>query len=250
MSVYLQDLTIRLAEGIGRLPDPLREHHGNFLLKAHQADGGFGGKQGESDLYYTAFALRAMSITGLLYGDVAEKAGEFVRSRLNRHETIVDFFSLIYAASLLKVSAGVDPFDQAAEHWPDQTAEFLNSLRREDGGFAKGIEGRAGSTYHTFLVVLCLQLIERPIEQPEKIVEFLHSREDEEGGFREIKASKRAGTNPTAAAVERCVFSIRFLTILATAYWILLPICRPMREDCEPTRKCRSPMSSALLPVC
>ncbi len=201
MSEYLQELTIRLAGGIARLPETIREQNGAFLKQSQQADGGFGGKQGESDLYYTAFALRGLSITGELYGQIAENAAGFVTSRLAKHETIVDFFSLIYASSLLRVSAGIDVFAEASNNWADQTADFLNSLRRDDGGFAKGIEGRAGSTYHTFLVVLCLQLIERPVEQPEKIVEFLLSREDEEGGFREIKASKRAGTNPTAAAV-------------------------------------------------
>ena len=33
------------------------------------------------------------------------------------------------------------------------------SLRRTDGGYAKGAEGAASSTYHTFLVLLCQQLI-------------------------------------------------------------------------------------------
>ncbi len=201
MSQYLQEMTIRLAEGIGRLPEETREANKSFLLAAQQPDGGFGGKQGASDLYYTGFALRALSILGELYGSVAERAADFLKSRLSRHETIVDFFSLIYAAGLLKVSANIDVYADAGENWQDEVAKFFDSLRRDDGGFAKAIEGRAGSTYHTFLIVLCLQLIERPIKNPEQIVAFLLSREDEEGGFREIKLSKRAGTNPTAAGV-------------------------------------------------
>ena len=201
MSQYLQEMTIRLAEGIGRLPDEIRETHKSFLLNSQQDDGGFGGKQGSSDLYYTGFALRALSILGELYGDVAERAASFLRSRLSQHETIVDFFSLIYAAGLLKVAANIDVYDQAGDQWRDEVAKFFYSLQREDGGFAKAVEGRAGSTYHTFLIILCLQLIERPISNPDKIVKFVLSREDEEGGFREIKQSKRAGTNPTAAGV-------------------------------------------------
>ena len=70
-----------------------------------------------------------------------------------------------------------------------------------DGGYAKGPEGTASSTYHTFLVLLCLELAERQPQEPERIVTFLHSQRAEEGGFREIRASKRAGTNPTAAAI-------------------------------------------------
>jgi geranylgeranyl transferase type-2 subunit beta len=80
-------------------------------------------------------------------------------------------------------------------------AASLESLRREDGGYAKSAEGRASSTYHTFLVVLCRQLIERPTPEPEKAIAFLRAQQDDEGGFREIRVQKRAGTNPTAAAV-------------------------------------------------
>jgi geranylgeranyl transferase type-2 subunit beta len=50
-------------------------------------------------------------------------------------------------------------------------------------------------------VLLCRQLIDRPMPQRHRVVDFIMSQQAEEGGFREIKASKRAGTNPTAAAV-------------------------------------------------
>src|SRR3954453_10711343 len=74
-------------------------------------------------------------------------------------------------------------------------------LRRSDGGYAKGAEGVASSTYHTFLVLLCQQLIGRQPRSPQEIIGFVQSQRCEEGGFREIRASKRAGTNPTAAAI-------------------------------------------------
>jgi len=102
---------------------------------------------------------------------------------------------------LLKVSSGKDIFEDADPNWPNQVANFLATLRREDGGYAKAPEGNAGSTYHTFLVLLVLQLIETPIPEPEKVIAFLESRRDPEGGWHEIRVSKRPGTNPTAAAV-------------------------------------------------
>ena len=49
--------------------------------------------------------------------------------------------------------------------------------------------------------MLVLQLIEKPVPEPERIIAFLDSQRDTEGGWREIRASKRPGTNPTAAAV-------------------------------------------------
>ncbi len=201
MSTYLQNLTIRIATGLGNLPEETRDLHMGYFKRAQKEDGGFGGRMGGSDLYYTSFALRGLSVLGELYGDVAEKAASFLRQQLTGHQTIVDFFSLFYAANLLKVSAGIDIFAESDPEWRDNVAAFLDTLRREDGGYAKAPEGHAGSTYHTFLVVLVMELLEKPTPDPHSIAAFLESRRDPEGGWREIRASKRAGTNPSAAAV-------------------------------------------------
>ena len=96
MSNYLQNLTLRLAEGLSRVPADTRDRHAAYLLSAQQPDGGFAGRMGGSDLYYTAFALRGLSVLGRLEGEVAEKAGEFVRQQMSTKQTIVDFLSLIH----------------------------------------------------------------------------------------------------------------------------------------------------------
>ena len=201
MPSYLEALTMRLAAGAAELPEETRRLHADYFLRKQREDGGFAGREGESDLYYSGFALRSLAILGELYGAPAERAAEFLQSRFSGQETIVDFLSLIYGASLLEVSAGIDIFDAAPTNWRDAVADELEALRRPDGGYAKAAEGRASSTYHSFLVLLCRELIERPIPQPEKLVEFLYSQEGDEGGFREIRAGKRAGVNPTAAAI-------------------------------------------------
>jgi geranylgeranyl transferase type-2 subunit beta len=108
---------------------------------------------------------------------------------------------LIYGATLLSFSAGVEVLEEQAPAWREAVAESLAELRRDDGGYAKSREGRAGSTYQSFLVALCLQLIDRPLPQPERLVEFLLSQRCQTGGFRDVRAAKRAGTNPTAAAI-------------------------------------------------
>src|SRR5437764_664231 len=138
---------------------------------------------------------------GELYGPPAERAAAFLRSRLLGQESIVDFLSLMYGAALLQSAAGIDVLAEVEANWRGAVAAALENLRRGDGGYAKGPEGVASSTYHTFLVLLCLQLIGREPQQPQQIVEFIRSQWCEEGGFREIRASKRAGTNPTAAAI-------------------------------------------------
>lgn len=201
MSTYLQSLTFRLADAIARLPEQTRTRHVRFLSEAQRDDGGFAGREGESDLYYTGFGLRGLAVLGELNEDRACRAGDFLKGRLAGRESIVDFLSLIYGATLIKVLADVDIFAAAPTDWRTAVAGAMNELRRPDGGYAKGPEGRVSSTYHTFLVMLCLELIEAPIPEPEKVVQFLRGQCCEAGGFREISVSKRAGTNPTAAAI-------------------------------------------------
>ncbi len=198
---YLVDLTMRLSAGLGQLPEADRQRHVQYLTTAQRDDGGFAGREGDSDLYYTSFALRGLAVLGGLEGDVAERAASFLRGRMSGQESIVDFLSLIYSRSLLESAAGVDVFDQAEASWRQLVAEALARLRRDDGGYAKGPGGNASSTYHTFLVLLCLELLEIPLPDPDGVVAFLHAQQSDEGGFREIRASKRAGTNPTAAAI-------------------------------------------------
>ncbi len=198
---YLEELTLRLSRGIAELPEEFRARQVKYLLAAQREDGGFAGREGGSDLYYTGFALRSLAMLGELYGPPAEQAATFLRSRMSGQESIVDFLSLIYGGSLLQSAAGVDIFEQASPTWRDSIAAALDNLRRDDGGYAKGADGNASSTYHTFLVLLVLELIGKQPPEPQKIIAFLRSQQAEEGGFREIRASKRAGTNPTAAAI-------------------------------------------------
>ena len=201
MSQYLQDLTLRLAAGISRLPQEIRDRHAAYLKGAQRQDGGFAGRMGDSDLYYTSFALRGLAILEELDEVTTQKAAGFLRTHLHSQQSIVDFFSLVYSSALLYALCGVEVFSEADQNWDRNVAKFLNSLRREDGGFAKAQEGHAGSTYHTFLVLLVMQMIGEEVPDPDGIVRFLEQQKAAEGGFREIRAARRAGTNPTAAAI-------------------------------------------------
>jgi len=201
MSSYLQRLTGTLLEGVVLLPEPLRETTAAYVLQQQRSDGGFAGRVGDSDLYYTGFALRSLAVLGKCSGNAAERAADFLRGRLSGRESIVDLYSLVYAAGLLKFFADIDVLANLQHDWRAAIASVMTQLRREDGGYAKGADGQASSTYHTFLVLLCLQAIEIDIPQPGEIASFLLSQRMDDGGFREIRVSRRAGTNPTAAAV-------------------------------------------------
>ncbi|MBY0521988.1 MAG: geranyl transferase [Gemmataceae bacterium] len=199
--MYLQSLTERLADGLARLPEDACEPHVRFLQQCQNADGGFSGREGDSDLYYTAFGLRSLSVLGVLTPEIAARAVPFLRRSLTQQASVVDFFSLLYACLLVQASGGPDVLADSAADWPDRVAAALESLRTSDGGYAKSAGSASGSTYHTFLVGLCYQMLGRPLPDPENVTRFILSRRREDGGFVEIAPMRRSGTNPTAAAV-------------------------------------------------
>lgn len=201
MGPYLPRLTLRLAEGMDRLPAEVRAGHASYLQAAQNADGGFSGREGGSDLYYTGFALRGLDVLGALTPDVAERAAGFLRSSLTQQTSVIDFFSLLYAAMLVQLAGGPNVFADSAADWSDRVAALLESFRTSDGGYTKTSGGISGSTYHTFLVALCYQLLGRPLPGWADVVRFVASRRREDGGYVEIAPMRHGGTNPTAAAV-------------------------------------------------
>ncbi len=198
---YLPRLTARLADGVARLPAERRQRHARFLLASQNPDGGFSGREGGSDLYYTGFALRGLAVLDALSPAVCARAAAFLRAGLQQQATVVDFFSLLYAALLVQASGGIDIFADSPADWPDRVAATLESFRTSDGGYAKGPGGTAGSTYHSFLVALCYQLLGREVPGPDRAVAFVLSRRRDDGGFVEVAPMRKSGTNPTAAGV-------------------------------------------------
>ncbi len=198
---YLPRLTARLADGVAHLPVEVRARHVAYLFAAQNADGGFSGREGGSDLYYTGFALRSLAVLDALTPTISHRAGHFLRGCLIQQASVIDFFSLLYACLLVQSSGGPDVLGDSPADWPDRVAQTLESFRTSDGGYTKSVGGASGSTYHTFLVALCYQLLGRPAPRMADVVRFVASRRREDGGYVEIAPMRRGGTNPTAAAV-------------------------------------------------
>src|SRR5262245_51976225 len=149
---YLLRLTTRLAEGLARLPDDFRARHAGFLRAGQNPDGGFPGREGGSDLYYTGFALRGLAVLDALTPEVCERAAGFLRQSLTRQASVIDFFSLLYACALVQLGGGPDVLDGSPADWPERVSRTLETFRSPDGGYAKTPGAASGSTYHTFLV--------------------------------------------------------------------------------------------------
>jgi geranylgeranyl transferase type-2 subunit beta len=198
---YLQRLTTQLSDGLLRRPGPFRARHAAYLQARQNADGGFSGREGDSDLYYTGFALRGLAVLDALTPDITSRAAGFLRSCLARQASVIDFFSLLYASLLVQAAGGPDVLADAPADWPDRVAAALETFRTPDGGYAKAAGAASGSTYHTFLVGLCYELLGRHLPRPGEVVRFVAARRRDDGGYVEIAPMRRSGTNPTAAAV-------------------------------------------------
>ena len=198
---YLTRLTTRLLDGIERLPADVRERNTRYLLEAQNPDGGFSGREGGSDLYYTGFALRSLAVLQALNPDVCGNAANFLRTRMSGSAGVVDLFSLVVSCYLVPLGGGPDVLADAPPDWRDRVAATLETFRAPDGGYGKVPAAPHGSTYTSFLVTLCLQLLDRPNPEAGKLAAFVKSRRRADGGYVEISAMKRSGTNPTAAGV-------------------------------------------------
>jgi geranylgeranyl transferase type-2 subunit beta len=201
MMNYLNDLNTRLADGVARLPEALRARHVHFLLERQNADGGFSGREGESDLYYTGFGLRGLSILDALTPEICGRAAGYLRGTLASRASVVDLFSLLYSCLLVQTTGGIDVFAESPTDWPERVAATLETFHTPDGGYNKSPGATAASTYHTFLVGLCYQLLGRPVPRPDDLARFVLARRRDDGGFVEVAPMRRSGTNPTAAGV-------------------------------------------------
>jgi len=199
--MYLFTLADRVAKGLRQVdPDRIARHR-HFLLDQQMPDGGFRGREGDSDLYYSGFAVRGLAITGGLDIPTRDKVASFLAEQNPSQLNVIDLLSWLYSALVIQASGGLDLLQDQPADFADRIGTKLEGLRTKDGGYAKGPEGTAGSTYHSFLVVLTRQMLGQPLPRPNALIQFLYDRQRDDGGFVEIAPMRRSGTNPTAAAV-------------------------------------------------
>lgn len=197
---YLFRLAARLQSGAAHLDEHRRARHAGFIRARQQPDGGFVGREGDSDLYYTSFAVRSLAMLESLDNPVTGPLAEYLRRLDWRTLGVIDLMNWLWLALTLQVTAGIDLTAGDAAGWGEEIAARLEGVRSPDGGYAKSAEGASGSTYHTFLVVLTYEMLGRVPPRTGALTQFLYDRQRDDGGFVEIAPMRRSGTNPTAAA--------------------------------------------------
>ena len=199
MLPFFARLTLRLAAGAERLDAEERRQIASFFRSPQDSSGGFTGRQGSADIYYTSFAVRGLALLGELdlpgiEPYLVQKIEESRQTSFSCTETI----SLFFAVRLWEAYAGRTLWD--AE--PDGLFDRFERFQRHDGGYASSEKAAFASTYHTFLVYGLLEhLVPDFSADADALYRFLQKRQRGDGGFVELEPLKHSGTNPTAAGL-------------------------------------------------
>ena len=194
---YLSTLTTRLTAGLKSLPDSFRSRHSEYLLAAQRPDGGFAGRLGGSDVYYTMFALRSAELLVPADERLWHGAAQYAGSLSAPPRDMIECFCLLYIRRLAGERAGAGRNDERRA----EIMEVVARSRAADGGYARFPGGEA-TVYHTFLAALCAELSDSDFSGAAEAAAFVHSRRCADGGYADsAQAGGEGATNPTAAAL-------------------------------------------------
>lgn len=104
--MYLMKLADRVARGLRKLPVAQLEPHRKFLLDQQCVSGGFRGREGDGDLYYTGFAVRALAVTGGVPAEAAERLHQFLLTTDPLSLNAVDLLSWLYSGFVIEATCG------------------------------------------------------------------------------------------------------------------------------------------------
>ena len=196
MISYLAQLTERILPGM--LQGTRREELRAFYLAALDQNGGFRGRKGVGDLYYSGFAIRGLFLLGMLDdAKLLPRIETFLEEQCRNDLSPVDMLSWTFCTTLVSAVQNKELLSKQRESLLNRWEMF----RRLDGCFAGSEKTAVSSTYTTFLTAIFYELLgetERSLSIP---VKPILERRRADGGFVELPPLRYSGTNPTAAAV-------------------------------------------------
>ena len=188
---YLDLVDQMLTEGLRGLSAALRHAALQHALASQRPDGGFGGRRGGSDLYYTEFGLRLLTLLDAPHEALA-RAGGFLSVVAPPHE-LVEVFSLLNSRRLLAAHG----LDLAVDE--EACREEIAGRRARAGGYGRP-DGSGPTAYATFLAALSLSLLGEGLPDAERATVAFLALQQPDGGFAQ-EAGSSSQTNSTSAAV-------------------------------------------------
>jgi geranylgeranyl transferase type-2 subunit beta len=168
--------------GLKRMPERLLERHVSWVRKAQLPDGGFPGRRGGSDIYYTSFGLRAADLLGMEDPGLWEGAAGCLAALDPYADSPVACYCLMHSLWLLECH-GHDLAPQQR-----RAREALRRLPRPAG------------VYDAYLTALCMVMAGRKVRHV-GAARLIRSCRGADGGFAD-RPGERSGVNPTAAATQ------------------------------------------------
>ena len=191
----LQIIHLKMASALRRLNSEFLGKQSRMLDQTQNGDGGWGGREGPSDLYYTGFGARAADLLG--YGDEDLWNGV---ARYLRHTpppgTIVDALSFAEAQALAAQRLG----GSGPTGFERDLIEMVESFRK-DGSYVRE-KGGGGSVYQTFLAWRTHAALGAVMPDADAALRWVASRQREDGGFAESEGARASGVNPTVAGFQ------------------------------------------------
>lgn len=182
----------RAAQALGDSTEAVR----SFLRASLMEDGGFSGRDGRSDLYYTSFGLEAALVldADIPYDRVVEYLGQFGSGQS---------LDLVHLSCLVRCWANLA--DQAGQTIDEQSRQAaagrLVKFRAGSGGYNIVLGANSGSVYGGFLALGTWQDLGLESPDMEALFASIRSLQMPDGGFANERSMTFGATAATAAAV-------------------------------------------------
>lgn len=161
-----------------------------FLQSLQNDDGGFAGRSGSSDLYYTSFAVSGL--VALQRPLPVESLGRYVASFAAGEE-----LDLVHRCCLARISALLPPDQQLQDR--ARLLQQVESLRTPDGGYSAVPGAPRGTLYGCFLALGAYQDLNQPMPAAERMLDCIRSLKTADGGYAN-SSDLPLGLTPTSAA--------------------------------------------------
>jgi len=159
-----------------------------FVISRQNPDGGFANRDGQSDLYYTSFAIDALTA-------LQRPVPESLRGYLASHDpTTLDFVHAACLTRLWSVLKETGPLVEAS-------LQRLEAHRAADGGYQQAPGAESGSTYAAFLAYGAYADHNRTPPEVERLAASVTSLADPSGGWVNDRQFPIPNVPATAAGV-------------------------------------------------
>jgi hypothetical protein len=211
MSLRLEMLQVaRLARTL--LGDEASDLVERFIRSQQNEDGGFRDRDGESDLYYTSFAIDALTALQVPLPEDSLKA--FLESRM----TSLDELDFVHLCCLVRCASALTVCPAIAALAP--VYERIESYRTPDGGYNQSDDDETGSAYACFLAYGAYSDHGLNLPDPDGVARCLDSLKTPGGAWANDVELPIPNIPATAAAVTLCR-NLRLPIPPGTPHWIL-----------------------------